>query len=133
MRKKFRFYSKETNKYVNQEDYVISGDGLIYYLPDAQYSDNFNKLNDHIISEQCTGLKDHSKVDIFESDILKCSRDRFYGVVVFYYGKYLVDVYIEDRCVCRKVVTEYLASRRRASNEPCLVIGNINQNPELLK
>lgn len=74
------------------------------------------------IIEQCTGLKDKNGKLIYEGDILYCMLNcPRKGVVEFYRnafclnenGSYSEDIIFSDKC--------------------CEVIGNVHENPELLK
>lgn len=72
--------------------------------------------------EQCTGLKDKNGKLIFEGDIVSCLMNRPRKGVVEYHrnafslnenGSYSEDIVFSEKC--------------------CQVIGNIHENPELLK
>ena len=71
---------------------------------------------------QYTGLKDKNGIEIYEGDIVKDDFDRF--VIIFENGGFVASKGDEfDRSKYRTVKI----------NELCEVIGNIYENPELLK
>ncbi len=110
---KFRFYSKELQKYVpfNELDMQETNDIV---------SGKSHELND-IIVEQYTGLKDKNGTEIYEGDILEEFDTSDLYMVEFgrgcFLGKTLEDNYEDLYCVYHN----------------CTVIGNIHENPELLK
>lgn len=82
------------------------------------------------ILEQYTGLKDVNENKIFEGDIVKMDRHGYNQP-----GIYEVRYFIQGKCVFQKVeVTDGSTMFQEASNGHDLtVIGNINENPELLE
>ena len=78
---------------------------------------------------QFTGLKDKNGVEIYEGDILKSFGNNFRFIVIFDRG-----------CFCAKradaewtyTLHDYFL-RNNANNLQGEIIGNIHQNPELLK
>ena len=93
------------------------------------FPDDDEHLKDwtHIENIQYTGLKDKNGIEIYELDILQIELDWGYGP-----AKILSKVYFENGCFRAKALN---------SNEdtllielpPCEVVGNVYENPELLK
>jgi uncharacterized phage protein (TIGR01671 family) len=84
-----------------------------------------------IVIEQYTGLKDKNGVEIFEGDILACE-DIVRGIgnkfsIINYPVKY------SSRYSCFSVFESQVALQKDYANHSCEVIGNIHENPELLK
>ena len=73
---------------------------------------------------QYTGLKDRDGQDIYEGDIL-IDEENGLNVVRWGDGQYLLEVLLDDGDYYTEWLSEY--------NEMCRVIGNVYENPELLK
>jgi len=81
---------------------------------------------------QFTGLLDKNGVDIYEGDILLCKDDSFPVEVKFHSdGCFRPFLYGLAKDL---TVSQWMTARKRAMlGSPCLVIGNIYENPELLE
>lgn len=95
----------------------------------------YHKLGDqHLISDgsvmssvikktigQYTGLKDKNDKEIYEGDVVKYYKEEL-SYVIFSYG-----------CFCIKGMDSFHLTNFCEMNELCEIIGNIHENPELLK
>lgn len=103
-------------------------DGFVYF--EAGY--NCKKPSDHGYMgrrEQCTGLKDKNGKPIFEGDIIELTRSRNYGFVRR--GAKLEVTWNTFNCCGFGFGSFGNLTEKCASN--CIVVGNIHENPELLK
>ena len=128
---KFRVWDKINEVY-------FGGDyGVSYFLSDSEIDDDLYRFqsdgpfelskDDDFIVEQCTGLKDKNGVLIYEGDILGY-KDYEDKRVVVWNDKYMAyRVHDEDGVDCGSVYQEYIGEFGIE------VIGNIHENPELLK
>lgn len=125
---KFRAYVKFLGEMQAVTEIKLNGNVFVddYFYALAQ--DDINLM-------QYTGLKDKDGVDIYEGDILCAGNEKYKGVVFYKSSstQFLVDVFLSGKRVCRNEVSEFIAKRGRAIKSECVVIGNIHQNPELLK
>ena len=74
---------------------------------------------------QYTGLTDKNSRKIFEGDIVELHFSGARGVVIFDKGCYMIEVHAFGRTV-RNIIGEY-------DKDVLEIIGNIHDNPELLK
>lgn len=118
---KFRGKDKYTNKWVFGDlahSKGISGDGLYDRVMVGGY---------HVIEEsvdQFTGLLDKSGRDIYEGDIVECCADVCKVVYSNHYSGFALD----------KQGWAFLHFFGEAfSPKDCIVIGNVVDNPELMK
>ena len=131
---KFRIFDKENLKMNHPDGYVLEntwfGVTTEHYLDESHVKDYPMKSNSYILM-QYTGLKDKNGKEIYEGDIVKCG----YGIgkVIYNAGCFMIE-WIDDK----EAMMEFIFSRdgiypRRHGDEFLEIIGNIHQNPELLK
>ena len=105
-----------------------------YYSAPPQ--DIFEFDQDRYVALQYTGLKDKNGVEIYEGDILKCNggAEDFFCLIGFEEGCFIAKMpwVKKDKEFCRASYPElkYYVNMTFVSIE---VIGNIFENPELLK
>jgi len=109
MKREIKFRAKVNGSYVYSKSYV----NLAFYF-DATHGYK---------QEQFTGLKDKNKVDIYENDVFCCNKVNYILRFLTLGGAYTVHK-IEDETDERFL---------HHCNHQIQVIGNIYQNPELLK
>ena len=124
---KFRFWSKGKPQFVSLHSFIASDGSKELVLRD--FADPFN-------IDQFTGLTDKNGVEIYESDICRFYEDEEESI--FFHGL----AYINNDRVggswkiiqCDNVGgTEHRLDSSSFWNDDFEVIGNIHENPELLK
>jgi len=120
---KFRVWDKERKGFLHQIDI----DSDIIYVDTRWYIHGGNALDDNYIMQQYTGMKDKGGTEIYEGDIL--SEKQWNGREIFGEVKWVskIDGYDWSGWY------SYPVSLPRHSGTECVVIGNIFENPELLK
>lgn len=124
---KFRAWDKTNNRWINDTEFLIDSDGLVL-LFDSERGNEVKGLSgkwrtadeEEIILLQSTGLKDKNGKEIYEGDIV--FSDGHKGIVV--YEKEFAGFYVQE------IGSEFSAKLKQALME---IIGNIYENPELLK
>lgn len=104
--------------FINRGEHFIVQDGIV---------SPFNTHLDFVVEPetigQFTGLYDRKEKEIYEGDIIRRSDNRI-GVVVFINGGFMIESKIYGRCVRTPLYV---------FGEKSEVIGNVHDNPELLK
>lgn len=106
----------------------------IFVEPDEKHPKGWAIVTAETVG-QYTGLKDKNGTKIFEDDIIKTSRSDTY---VIKYGEYIPRNYCLARYYDKPTIGFYAYDGERcfqlSTNSRCYeVIGNIHDNPELLK
>ncbi|WP_313309697.1 YopX family protein [Lactococcus taiwanensis] len=120
---KFRVWDKEENRMIDDYEVLISSDGCAYY---NHYEGGLRDLGFDVEIMQSTGLKDKNDVEVYEGDIVRCSRGCPH---LIYWEKELGGTYIGG------MPAWYLSGLNGgyAWTGTEEIIGNIYENPELLE
>lgn len=142
---KFRMYDTNVNKMYTPNDfeevesiYECIKQQINWDL-DVDYDIKFNHIEDGRFFMQCTGLKDKNGRLIYEGDIVQSDFDFITNTINplrFNIGNVIYSDYIAGFVIASDIndYSPYKTSffgKTEASN--CIVIGNIYENPELLK
>lgn len=89
---------------------------------------------DRFVVEQFTELKDKNEKEIYEGDIIKWSHlmDDF-GYIEYYSGEPFAETRLYPSCALWVIVIAHKGLFPFQSDDEYEVIGNIHENPELLK
>jgi len=136
---KFRAWDKKYNMMIQAESFQrdqmwISGIGEVFEI--GEWSDyggggkTEDDCSDQYILMQYTGLKDKNGKEIYEGDIISTDLDRPFNIVVFRNGAFMFQCHDNG-----KDYYDYMFSVDEESDrwEYGEVIGNIYENPELMK
>ena len=118
---KFRVWSVGREKWLNECMFDMQVQGAYDFSSDSSMRYNYKT---DVVIEQFTGFQDSKGNDIYEGDLVKKDDDKFLlaGVVSFIHGCWMVASEDKERYFN---LHWYLSQVE--------VIGNIHQNPELLK
>lgn len=122
---KFRAFDKNINKMVNVLMIWPGGETCgLQYIDGNNITLTTTIAKEHVSIMQFTGLKDYKGQDIYEGDVVKNS----------FFHKPLQVIWDNDCAAFKLAQDEYymgfLASSKKGELQ---IIGNIYQNPELLK
>ena len=122
---KFRAFIKELNE-IREVEYINFLKKMISFPNKFCKEYYLNADFDEIELMQYTGLKDKNNKEIYEGDIVKLRANHGIGVVKYYdeWGAFVVE-YIKPRPLAVLGMNYY--------KEDIEVLGNIYENPELLK
>ena len=132
---KFRAWDEQNKIMHNEVEFIRSGtegNDWILFKSDKQKLECGNVLNNPYFQQQInimqyTGLFDKQGIEIYDGDILQIELDWGYGP-----AKILSKVYFENGCFRAKAINSH-EDTLLIELPPCEVIGNIYENPELLK
>ena len=134
---KFRYWNPIAKTYKMSWRYSLTHDGkiLAYDVDMMGYDEPTDPKNSILVIQQYTGLKDRHEKEIYEGDIVKIIYDE--AVAEVYFDFNLGAFRLKDNSGKSYPITTY---RFDESNKPIglisvvdEVVGNIMENPELLK
>lgn len=116
---KFRAWDSNLKKFLNYPLRVNHFNFQEFECFDRQ----FNAVEEGIIFEQYTGLKDKNGREIYEGDIV---RGEYYDIDYMSYKSVICPVNWIERSACFNIGSQYW------NMESIIVVGNIKENPELI-
>jgi uncharacterized phage protein (TIGR01671 family) len=120
---RFRAWDNKENKYIYDAEMTYDNLGIgaecFGFMVDGTYKDQYTV-------EQCTGVKDSKGKLIYEGDIIRCScgSEYYVGCVVWDSEEIQFSVEIDE---------ELYSFIQHSKNHKIEIIGNIHENPELVK
>jgi uncharacterized phage protein (TIGR01671 family) len=134
---KFRVWDVKDKKFLNPSDIAINGNGNLL-ITDSGWYENFENqnLSDYVV-QQYTGFKDIDRKEIFEDDIIELeastkdnSTKKLTATIDYGLGAFLVMTKNEDGDLFFALLQEF---HDKIYKYQIKIIGNIFENPELLK
>ncbi len=131
---KFRAWDKEESEFIDIKSFGFLESGDVWYVQaideyEREIEPPYFTGEDELVIMQYTGLIDINNTEVFEGDILKFTNDDF-AYVSFYEGKYITITTYEGKYTARSDFEDMDLDEALRIGE---VIGNIYENPELLK
>ncbi len=127
---KFRAWDKQNNKFASVASFVFLRCGDID-SPNRHYDMSY-MTDDRFVFQFFTGFKDKNKKDICEGDITK-DLDGEYGTVEFVDGTFLIREKNVIITFYSSLVIGNQIQPRVINSSTFEIVGNIFENPELLK
>lgn len=130
---KFRAWDTETKRWAFYSSLVITLDGSICYKPRHSPVEDHNPQNNHIALMQYTGLKDKHGVEIYEGDLLQHRHHKQPATIEWMTDGWKIKVNTPKGPrwhECYEGQEDDYGNGRLGWYE---VIGNIYENPDLLK
>ena len=127
MNRVIKFRAWDENLKMMDNDFFIYADGNLFERASKSYDTPNTEIEQAYSLKlmQFTGINDINGVEVFEGDLVECNRSRI-AQVKFLHGRFSVT--IKSVYANRDMETLPISSF-----ETLRVIGNIYQNPELLK
>lgn len=130
---KFRVFDKNSNNYIKEKMFYINEFGELFKYEKSKSTVYINApspyvmcfCRDNYILEQCTGLKDKNGKLIYEHDLIKFDDD-----------ERIFEVFWDNASYCYRlgdIETKYVCTLAFVNHYNIEIIGNIHENPELLK
>jgi len=116
---KFRAWDKKRNKWASRDNIQVNGVGIIGWQFGYEYQMCSHTDFDLMLS---TGLKDKNGKEIYEGDILSMHKGQYNSQVIYDTDQFVADHIGNGGS---ESITTWI--------EDCEIIGNIYENPELLK